>query len=63
MACRTEWAGLMTAFQQGALTLQRMRNGGNQTVQHVTVANGGQAVIGQIEAGGRPRRGRLTKNG
>jgi hypothetical protein len=38
---------LMLTFQQGALTLERMRSGGRQivTVQHVTVNDGGQAVV------------------
>ncbi len=44
-------AKLMGAFQQGMLTLQKLRNGGNQTmtVQHVHVESGGQAVIGSIQ--------------
>lgn len=43
-----------TSFQQGMLTLQKMRTGGRQvvTVQHVQVNNGGQAVVaGQIGQG------------
>lgn len=49
----------MSAFNDAALTLQRLRTGGNQTVtvQHVNVAPGAQAVIGNVQAGGRKRRG------
>lgn len=45
---------LMNAFSTHMLTLQKMRNGGNQTmtVQHVHVNDGGQAVIGNINKGG-----------
>jgi hypothetical protein len=45
---------LMTTYQQGLLTLQRLRTGGNQTVtvQHVHVGEGAQAVIGNVQAGG-----------
>lgn len=44
----------MEVFQRGLLTLQRLRTGGQQTVivQHVQVADGGQAVIGQVQTGG-----------
>jgi hypothetical protein len=40
-------ARLMGACAQGTLALDRLRNGGRQviTVQHVTVADGGQAVV------------------
>ncbi len=54
---------LSLAFQEGLLTLHRLRNGGSQTVtvRHVTVQPGGQAVIGNVKTGGRsagkhPRR-------
>jgi hypothetical protein len=43
------------AFQRGLLTLDKLRNGGRQTVvvQHVNVANGGKAVVaGAMQAGG-----------
>lgn len=46
---------LMATFQSGLQTLQRIRSGGRQfvTVQHVQVADGGQAVIaGNVQAGG-----------
>ena len=68
-ACRCINASvrLMGAFNDAALTIQRLRNGGSQTVtvqhQHVTVAQGGQAVIGNVQAGGRARRGKRPKNG
>ncbi len=43
---------LMNTCQQGALTIQRLKTGGNQTVtvQHVNIADGGQAVIGNVLA-------------
>ena len=54
-------ARLMSVFQQGLLTLQRLRTNGNQTVtvQHVHVEAGGQAtaVIGNVQAGARLREG------
>lgn len=52
-------ARMMAAFQQGLLTLDRLRNGGRQTVvvQHVKVADGGQAVV----AGGDLKPGRRRK--
>jgi hypothetical protein len=64
-ACRAAnaMAHCMSAFQEGALALAKLRNGGNQTmtVQHVTVNEGGQAVVAQtMKAGGRKRRGRTV---
>jgi hypothetical protein len=58
---------MMGTFQQGVLTLQKMRTGGRQevVVQHVTVTDGGQAVVaGQVTPAKRgPRRkGRHSKN-
>jgi hypothetical protein len=55
-------ARMMDSFQHALLTLERMRNGGKQTVvvQHVNVGDGGQAVVaGQVKArtGQRRRRG------
>ena len=44
-------ARMMDTYQRALLTLERVRNGGKQTVvvQHVTVAGGGQAVVaGQV---------------
>jgi hypothetical protein len=61
-------ARAMAAFNDAALTLQRLRTGGRQvvTVQHVTVKDGGQAVVAQTmraggKAGGRKRRGDTGK--
>src|SRR5215210_6748416 len=54
---------LMSTYQQGALTVQRLRSGGKQTVvvQHVHVNEGGQAVVaGKV---GRGARGRGTAGG
>lgn len=47
-------ARMMESFQKGALTFQRLRGGGNQhiVVQHVSVTEGGQAVIGNVHTGG-----------
>lgn len=46
---------LMSVYQQGMLTLNRIRTGGQQTVtvQHVNVGAGGQAVVGNVQTGGR----------
>jgi hypothetical protein len=43
----TAAARVLDASQRAALTLERLRNGGRQvvTVQHVTVEDGGQAVV------------------
>jgi hypothetical protein len=56
---------LVSTFQDGLLALQRLRNGGDQTltVRYVTAQAGGQAVIGNVKPGGRhaskaPGRGR-----
>ena len=66
-ACRlaNSAARLMSAFQDGITTLQRMRTGGNQTVtvQHVNVASGGQAVVGNVQTQGPRRQGGKSKNG
>lgn len=57
--CTNAAARLMSAFNDAALTLQHLRTGGNQTVtvHHVNVASGGQAVIDNVQTGGRKRRG------
>ena len=49
---------LAGSFQEGLQTLQRLRNGGSQTVtvRHVTVESGGQALIGNVKPGGRRSR-------
>lgn len=50
----------MLAFQQGLLTLQRLRTGGQHVVvvQHVQVADGGQAIIGSVRTGGKGKNER-----
>jgi hypothetical protein len=55
---------LSAAFQDGLVTLQRLRNGSAQTmtIRHVTVEAGGQAVIGNVKPGGR-RAGRTSGTG
>jgi hypothetical protein len=62
--CLNTAARLMAAFANAALTLQRLRTGGSQTVtvQHVTVS-GGQAVIGNVQPGGAGAGGGKRKNG
>ena len=58
---------MMGAFQDGLLTLERIRRGGKQTVkvvhQHVAVGPGGQAVVaaGGVKGGGHKTRGRGRK--
>lgn len=49
LACR-----MMETYQRGLLTLQRLRSNGEQriTVQYVTVADGGQAIVGDVKVGG-----------
>ena len=52
---------LMMAFQQGMVTLDRLRSGGRQhiVVQHVQVNDGGQAVVaGKMKAPRAKGRGR-----
>lgn len=58
----TTAARLMDAYQRGLLTLDRLRSGGRQTVvvQHVAVAEGGQAVVAGSVGRGR-RRGARAK--
>ena len=45
--CTNAAARMMKAYQEGLLTLGRMRTGGRQvvTVQHVQVSEGGQAIV------------------
>lgn len=66
-ACRLTNAAarLMSVFQDGLLTLQRLRTGGNQTVtvQHVNVAAGAQAVIGSVQTGGAGTRRIKSREG
>jgi len=49
----------MSVFQQGLLTLKKLRQGGRQqiTVQYVNVSHGSQAVIGSVENGRGGQRG------
>jgi hypothetical protein len=49
---------LSSTFQEGLLTMQRLRSGSSQTVtvRHITVQAGAQAVIGNVKAGGKGRR-------
>ena len=60
-------ARMMGTFQEGLLTLERIRRGGKQTVkvvhQHVAVGPGGQAVVaaGGVEGRGHKTRGRGRK--
>ena len=53
---------MLAAFAQGALALDRLRNGNRQvvTVQHVTVADGGQAVVAGAVTTGKRGRGDET---
>ncbi len=63
-AARSATAGarVLAAFAQGALALDRLRNGNRQvvTVQHVTVADGGQAVVAGAVTTGKRGRGDET---
>jgi hypothetical protein len=45
----------METFQRGLITVKRLRGSGEQRIiiKHVTVADGGQAVIGHVNPGGR----------
>jgi hypothetical protein len=40
--------------------LRKHRNGGKQTVtvQHVNVEDGGQAIVGDVQSGGRGKNGK-----
>jgi len=53
-------ARMMQVYQEGLLTLHKMRTGGKQVVvvQHVQVSDGGQAVIaGKVEPQTRGQEG------
>jgi hypothetical protein len=54
----TAAARVLAAFAQGALALDRLRHGSRQvvTVQHVTVAEGGQAVVAGSVTTGKQRK-------
>jgi hypothetical protein len=47
-------ARMMRAYQEGLLALQKIRTGGKQVVvvKRVDIRDGGQAVIGNVDAGG-----------
>jgi hypothetical protein len=69
-ACRlvNASARLMSVFQEGLLTLAKLRTGGKQTVvvqhQHVYVHDGGQAVVaGDLTTGGASAVGGGCENG
>ena len=51
----TGYNKLARTFAAQVKALRKHRNGGKQTVvvQHVTVADGGQAIVGTVQAGGR----------
>lgn len=63
--CVNAAARLMSAFGDAAVTLQRLRTGGEQRVhvEHVHVAPGGRAIVGAVTAGASTRRGRAPRNG
>ena len=59
-------ARMSGSYQSGLTTMQRLRSGGTQRVivQHVTVSEGGQAVVaGQVETGGPAPGGRPRRRG
>ncbi len=59
-------ARVLSAFAQGALALDRLRNGSRQVVQvqHVTVNDGGQAVVaGSVAPGGVPAATAASRRG
>ncbi len=58
----TAGARVLSAFAQGAVALDRLRNGNRQvvTVQHVTVTEGGQAVVAGSVTTGKQRKGSET---
>jgi len=59
-------ARVLSAFAQGALALDRLRNGSRQVVQvqHVTVNDGGQAVVaGSVAPGGVPAAAAASRRG
>ena len=59
-------ARVLSAFAQGALALDRLRNGNRQVVQvqHVTVNDGGQALVaGNIAPRGAPAPPAVSRRG
>lgn len=62
--CLNAAARLLSSFNDAALTLQRLRGGSEQRVhvEHVHVGAGGQAIVGNVSAGGtKVRRGAKSK--
>jgi hypothetical protein len=57
-------ARMMQIYQEGLLTLQKLRTGGKQTVvvQHVQVSEGGQAVVAGSVASGAALSGPATES-
>jgi hypothetical protein len=61
--CEAHYTGfnkLARTFAAQIEALRKHRNGGKQTVvvQHVTVADGGQAIVGSVSTGGEGGRGK-----
>jgi hypothetical protein len=62
-------ARMMSTYQNALLALERIRNGGKQTVvvqhQHVNVGDGGRAVVagGHVKTGAKRRRRRVGDGG
>lgn len=58
-------ARMQSTYQQGLLTLHRLRTGGKQTVvvQHTVVNEGGQAVVAGKMSAGKGRGSRRRKGG
>jgi hypothetical protein len=56
---------MQATIHDGALTLQKLKTGGRQTVvvQHVQVNDGGQAVVAGRVGGGQDRSKRRGING
>ena len=57
-------ARMMDTYQHGLLTIAKVRSGGKQTVvvQHVSVGDGGRAMVaGQVKLRGKRRREKQAK--
>ena len=59
-AQRCKYCGFADSYAAQMDTLKRYRSKGQQTVrvERVTVESGGQAVVGNVETGGRGREGK-----
>jgi hypothetical protein len=53
---------LIRTYQQGLLTLIRLRGGGVPIVQHLHISEGGQAVVGTVQNGGSRHPTGATKD-